>query len=65
MAKKTIMPKKRGQKKITFQEGGLHKSTGTKPGQKISAAKHSAAKSGSLGAKARKQELFYENVLKK
>lgn len=61
--KKTIMPSKPGQKKITFNQGGLHASTGTKPGKKISASKHAAAESGSLGPKAKKQEMFYENVL--
>jgi hypothetical protein len=61
---KTINPQKKGQKKITFKEGGLHSSTGTKPGKKISASKHEAAKSGKLGKLAQKQELFYENVLK-
>lgn len=61
--KKTIMPQKKGQKKITFNEGGLHASTKTKPGQKIPASKHAAARSGSLGPKAKKQEMFFENVL--
>ena len=58
-----IEPKKKGQKKISFKEGGLHSSTHTKPGQKISAAKHEEAKEGKLGPKAKKQEEFYENVL--
>ncbi len=62
--KKTIEPKSAGQKPITFKEGGLHGSTGTKPGQKISAAKHAEAKSGKLGPKAKRQETFFENVLK-
>lgn len=62
---KTIMPKKKGQKPITFKKGGLHQSTGTKPGKKIPASKHAAAKAGKLGKKAQKQEMFYENVLKK
>jgi hypothetical protein len=61
---RTIKPKEKGQKEITFREGGLHGSTGTKPGKKISAKKHAAARSGKLGKKAEKQELFYENVLK-
>ena len=61
---RTIEPKEKGQYKISFREGGLHSSTGTASGKKISAAKHSAAKSGKLGKKARKQELFFENVLK-
>jgi hypothetical protein len=62
---KTIEPKKKGQKPITFKEGGLHASTGTASGKKISASKHAEAKSGKLGPKAQKQEQFYENVLKK
>jgi len=61
---RTIEPKEKGQKKITFREGGLHGSTGTPAGKKISARKHEEAKSGKLGKKAQKQELFYENVLK-
>lgn len=61
---KTIQPKKKGQKKISFHEGGLHASTGTASGQPISAAKHAEAASGKLGPKAKKQEMFYENVLK-
>jgi len=63
--KKVIKPKKPGQKPLSFQEGGLHASTGTAPGQKISAAKHAEAASGQLGVKAAKQENFYRNVLKK
>lgn len=61
---KTIAPKKKGQKPLKFKEGGLHASTGTKPGAKISASQHSKAASGALGPKAQKQEQFYENVLK-
>lgn len=44
-----------GQKPVTFQQGGLHQSTGTPPGQKIPAAKVAAAASGKLGPKAQKQ----------
>lgn len=61
---KTMKPTAPGQKPITFKEGGLHASAGVKPGQKIPAAKHAAAASGKLGPKAKKQEMFYENVLK-
>lgn len=63
-SKRTIEPREKGQHKISFKEGGLHSSTGTKSGQKISAKKHAAARSGKLGKKAEKRELFYENVLK-
>lgn len=62
---KTIKPEKRGQHKISFNKGGLHVSTSTKSSKKISPAKHAAAKSGKLGPKAKKQEMFYENVLKR
>ena len=62
---KTILPAKKKQHKITFHEGGLHASTGTPASQKISPAKHAAAKSGKLGPKAQKQEMFYENVLQR
>lgn len=51
-------------KPLKFHEGGLHASTGTAKGKKIPASKHSAARSGALGPKAKKQEMFYENVLK-
>ncbi|MGA2401442.1 MAG: hypothetical protein ABSG91_07020 [Syntrophobacteraceae bacterium] len=61
---RTIEPKKKGQHEISFREGGLHSSTETASGKKIPASKHAAAKSGKLGKKAEKQELFYENVLK-
>jgi hypothetical protein len=61
---RTIEPKEKDQKPISFKEGGLHSSTGTKAGKKISAKSHAAARSGKLGKKAEKQELFYENVLK-
>jgi hypothetical protein len=64
LSTKTILPAKKGQHKIFFYEGGLHASTGTSLSKKISPAKHSLAKSGKLGPKAKKQEMFYENVLK-
>jgi hypothetical protein len=59
------IPARPGKSAISFQEGGLHRSTGTKPGQKISAAKHRAARAGKLGPKAKRQEEFFENVLRK
>jgi len=62
---KTIPATKEYPEKITFKEGGLHKATKTKSGEKISAAKHAAAASGKLGEKAEKQERFYRNVLSK
>lgn len=66
MAKiRVIKPKEKGQHRIKFKVGGLHKSTDTEPGKPISEAKHEAAKDGKLGGLAKKQEQFYENVLKK
>ena len=60
----TVDARKKGQKPLHFKEGGLHKSTGTKGSKKISSKKHEEAKEGKLGPKAKKQENFYENVLK-
>jgi hypothetical protein len=60
-AKKTISSP--GKAPISFQPGGLHKSTGTSAGQKIPAAKVAAAAAGKLGPKAQKQALFMKNVL--
>lgn len=60
----TMHPTKKGQKPISFNEGGLHASTGTASNKKISSSKHLEAKEGKLGPKAKKQEEFYENVLK-
>jgi len=62
-SKETIPPEKKSQHEITFRKGGLHASTNTPSSQKISSAKHAEAKSGKFGPKAKKQELFYENVL--
>jgi hypothetical protein len=61
--KVTIKPSKKGQKKITFTPGGLHKSTKTPAGKKIPAAKMRKALAGKLGPKAKKQALFKKNVL--
>ncbi len=63
MTKVTLKPRKKGQKKITFNKGGLHKSTGTPVGKKIPAAKMRAALAGKLGPKAKKQAMFKKNVL--
>lgn len=61
MAKVTI--KKAGKKPISFNKGGLHKSTHTPAGKPIPASKRSAALSGAYGAKAKKQAMFAKNVL--
>lgn len=63
MKKETLKPTKKGQKKISFTPGGLHKSTGTPANKPIPAAKKQAALHGAYGAKAKKQELFAKNVL--
>lgn len=63
MAMRTLKPTKKGQKPITFKEGGLHASTGTPAGKKIPAGKMAAAASGKLGPKAKKQAMFAKNVL--
>lgn len=49
---------------IHFHPGGLHTSTHTPAGQKISSAKRAAALHGKYGPKAEKQALFAQNVLK-
>lgn len=51
----TLKPKKKGQKKITFEKGGLHRTTGTPEGEKIPAEKIAAAKAGKYGPKGKKQ----------
>jgi len=56
---------KKKKKPLKFKKGGLHTSTGTAQGKKISASAHAKAASGGLGPKAKKQEMFYENVLAK
>lgn len=63
--KRTIKPKRKGQKKITFTPGGLHRSTGTPMGQKIPAGKMAAAMAGRYGPKAKKQAMFARNVLRR
>lgn len=62
MARQTIHAA--GKKPISFTKGGLHRSTHTPMGQKISASKMNAALSGKYGKKAKKQALFAKNVLK-
>ena len=44
--KTTISGGKKGQKPVTFQKGGLHRSLGVPQGQKIPASKMAAAKAG-------------------
>ena len=45
--KTTISGGKKGQKPVTFQKGGLHRSLGVPQGEKIPASKMAAAKAGS------------------
>lgn len=63
LTKKTIHPKKKGQKPITFHEGGLHQSLGVPEGQKIPEGKMNAALSGKEGPLAEKEARFKKNVL--
>jgi hypothetical protein len=52
-------------KALRFKSGGLHRSTGTPRSRRIPAAKHRAARAGAYGPKAKRQEIFYENVLRR
>ena len=65
MAKETIAPEKKGQKKVTFQKGGLHKSLGVPQGKDIPASKMAAAKKGDYGPKAQKQANMATGMLAK
>lgn len=58
-----VKPEKKGEKKITFKEGGEHASTGTPKGEKIPAKVEAKARSGKMGVKAEREEIFRENVL--
>ena len=60
---KTETIKSPGKKTITFSKGGLHRSTHTPMGKKISASVRAAALRGSYGPKAKKEALFAKNVL--
>jgi len=65
MAKaKTVTISKKGKKPVTFEKGGLHRSTGTPQGQRIPASKIAAAKAGRYGPKAKKQAVFAQGMLK-
>lgn len=63
MAQKKETIHAKGKKPITFNKGGLHKSTGTPMGKPIPAAKKAAALSGKYGPKAKRQAEFAKNVL--
>lgn len=53
-----------GKNQIKFHPGGLHTSTHTPQGEKISPTKRAAALHGAYGPKAEKQALFAKNILK-
>jgi hypothetical protein len=53
-----------GQKPVTFQKGGLHRSLGVPEGEKIPASKMAAAQAGRYGPKAKKQANFAQGMLK-
>lgn len=63
--KKVTIKGKSGQKPISFERGGLHRSTNTPQSEKIPASKVQKALHGGYGEKAKKQAMFYKNVLKK
>lgn len=67
MARQRIIVKikKAGKKPVTFQKGGLHRSTHTPMGQKIPASKMKAAMMGKYGMKAKKQAMMAKNMLAK
>ena len=60
---KTTISGSKGQKPVTFQKGGLHRSLGVPQGQKIPASKMAAAKAGSYGPKAKAQASFATGML--
>lgn len=64
MAKTTIKGGK-GQKSVSFEQGGLHRSTNTPEGETIPASKLAAAKRGDYGAKAVKQATMASGMLRK
>ena len=53
--KKVTISGGKGQEPVTFNRGGLHRSTNTPMGQKIPAEKMAAAKAGKYGPLAKKQ----------
>lgn len=58
------IPAKDGHKKIVYHRGGLHKTTGTPPKEKIPESKIMAALHGAYGKKGVKEANFMMNVLK-
>lgn len=60
-----IKPTKKGQKPLSFQKGGLHKSLNVPQDKKIPASKMVAAKAGKYGPKAKKQANLATGALAK
>ena len=54
-SKKKVTMHAKGKKPVTFNKGGLHRSTHTPMGEKIPASKMAAAKRGDYGPLAKKQ----------
>ena len=61
--KTTISGGKKGQKPVSFEKGGLHRSLGVPQGQKIPASKMAAAKGGSYGPTAKALASFATGML--
>jgi len=61
--KTTISGGKKGQKPVTFQKGGLHRTTGTPMDEKIPASKIAAAKAGKYGPRGVEQANMATNML--
>ncbi len=61
MATQTIH--KAGEKPITFEKGGLHRSLNVPSSEKIPSSKFRAALAGTYGKKAASQARFAKNVL--
>ena len=62
-AKTTTIEGGVGQKPVTFQKGGLHRSVNVPQGQKIPASKIASAKRGDYGPKAKKQAIMATGML--
>lgn len=65
MAVKKVTMRAKGKKPVTFNKGGLHRSTNTPMGQKIPASKMAAAKAGRYGPLAKKQANMATGMLAK
>ena len=63
--KKKVTMRAKGKKPITFNKGGLHRTTGTPMGQKIPASKMAKAKAGGYGPLGKKQANMATGLLAK